>query len=477
MVFSLLVLLPAKSTAANLSLTDQSPEKLQEVLNEAIKSKIKRGAYFILGISDKLKNSKDELTLLRDNIQLLEDRLYESNTRIGDLKSQLENLDELIKNNKARTRAISLQMAETKNAILILKTELSEKEEQLHGEVSSLDGALSAYYMQTNAFFDTKNGEPRLLAFLSSDASTGEILKENGYLYFLQNASQELADGIRRTQADLDTKKDEMRLKQDRLEALQLLLGSEQKTLAAAQESKARLLQETQGKQVIYETLLSLSKKEQQQVSRQIEELRKNYAFFQSKLDELQNQAGIAPFKEEDLFFEEEDDTELLKGDSLLGWPVSPALGLSAYYHDEAYRAALGIPHNAIDIRLEQGSKVAAAADGVISKVADNGFAYSYVIIAHPDKIITLYGHLSEIFVTEGEIVKQGQVIGLSGGIPGTKGAGWLTTGAHLHLEVFKDWQHVDPLEYLPLEYVPVGSLPEKYLKRLSGDEQEKVKR
>ena len=84
---------------------------------------------------------------------------------------------------------------------------------------------------------------------------------------------------------------------------------------------------------------------------------------------------------------------------------------------------------------------------------------------------------MSEILVNEGEIVRRGQTIGLSGGIPGNKGAGWLTTGAHLHFEVFKNFQRVDPLEYLPLEFVPVASLPEKYLKKLTGDEEEKVRR
>ena len=73
--------------------------------------------------------------------------------------------------------------------------------------------------------------------------------------------------------------------------------------------------------------------------------------------------------------------------------------------------------------------------------------------------------------------MRQGGVIGLSGGIPGTKGAGWLTTGAHLHFEVFKNWKRADPLEFLPLELVPVTSLPEKYLKILTGQKETKVKR
>lgn len=468
--------MPMKATAEAPNLLPQDPKQIEQAIADTIKTKIKRGAYFIFGIEARLKNSHDELTLLRNNINLLEDRVNESNIKITDLKSQLSNLDHLIANNKEKTFAIALQIRETQNSIAIIGSEIKQKQEDLDNQVSALDQALVAYYMQDSVFF-SQGGNPRLLAFLSSEESAGEILRENEYLFFLQNAGQELANKIRTLQANLDTDKMEMKAKTDRLKALQILSAGEQKDLIAAEESKQRLLEETQGKQMIYETLLSLSKQEQEQVSNEIAQLKENYAFFQSKLDELKRNPLAPVVNIDDLIFEEEDNASLLKGDAPLSWPVSPALGLSAFYHDGAYQNAMGIQHNAIDIRLVQGSNVKSAADGVVSKVADNGFAYSYVIIAHADSFLTLYGHLSQIFVKEGELVSEGQVVGLSGGIPGTKGAGWLTTGAHLHLEVFKDWQHVDPLEYLPLEYVPVSSLPEKYLNKITGNEQDKVKR
>jgi murein DD-endopeptidase MepM/ murein hydrolase activator NlpD len=46
--------------------------------------------------------------------------------------------------------------------------------------------------------------------------------------------------------------------------------------------------------------------------------------------------------------------------------------------------------------------------------------------------------------------VSKGQVFALSGGMPGTTGAGFMTTGAHLHLEFSKNGAYVDPMKYLP---------------------------
>ncbi len=75
---------------------------------------------------------------------------------------------------------------------------------------------------------------------------------------------------------------------------------------------------------------------------------------------------------------------------------------------------------------------------------------------------------MSETLVHERDIILPGEVIGLSGGIPGSTGAGYLTTGAHLHFEVIQSGKHIDPLLILPLDKLGENNIP-AYLK--SDDE------
>jgi len=130
-------------------------------------------------------------------------------------------------------------------------------------------------------------------------------------------------------------------------------------------------------------------------------------------------------------------------------WPVVGRL--TATFLDSGYQAFFGIPHKAIDIAQPQGSPVRSAADGVVHYVQYGGHSgYSYILIGHRGGYATLYGHMLEIYVASGDDVDAGQIIGLSGGQLGTPGAGPMTTGPHLHLEVIKDGVHLDPLTVLP---------------------------
>lgn len=134
----------------------------------------------------------------------------------------------------------------------------------------------------------------------------------------------------------------------------------------------------------------------------------------------------------------------------LFEWPVKPELGISAHFQDDGYKARFGFDHNAIDIPVEQGSVIIAAAAGTVERVALNGLGYSYVVLAHEGDIKTIYGHISAARVQEGDTVLRGQTIALSGGMPGTEGAGRLTTGPHLHFAIRVNDVLTDPMQFLP---------------------------
>ncbi len=130
-------------------------------------------------------------------------------------------------------------------------------------------------------------------------------------------------------------------------------------------------------------------------------------------------------------------------------WPVYGRV--SAGFMNSDYKKHFGVLHYGMDIVVGQGTRVSSAAEGVVFLVRDGGeTGYSYILVGHRGGYATLYGHVSQSLVKAGDDVTAGQAIALSGGTPGTHGAGPMTTGAHLHFEVIQAGVNADPKSVLP---------------------------
>ncbi len=98
--------------------------------------------------------------------------------------------------------------------------------------------------------------------------------------------------------------------------------------------------------------------------------------------------------------------------------------------------------HNGVDIKVPTGSPVFAPGAGRVTE-ADTMHGYGLrVVIAHDFGVETVFAHLQKAEVKPGQMVKRGQLIGLSGN-------SGRTTGAHLHYEVHLHGAPVNPRQYL----------------------------
>jgi murein DD-endopeptidase MepM/ murein hydrolase activator NlpD len=101
-------------------------------------------------------------------------------------------------------------------------------------------------------------------------------------------------------------------------------------------------------------------------------------------------------------------------------------------------------PHLGLDFRVPSGTPVTAMNDGTVLLARPLYFEGNFVVIDHGQGLLTLYLHLSEFKVKEGEQVKRGQQIGLSGGTG-------RATGPHLHVAVRWQGTYLDPASLVQL--------------------------
>jgi len=119
--------------------------------------------------------------------------------------------------------------------------------------------------------------------------------------------------------------------------------------------------------------------------------------------------------------------------------PISDVFGSQRIFNGEAQS-----PHLGLDFRVPAGTPVAAMNSGTVLLARPLYFEGNFIILDHGQGLLTLYLHLSEFKVKEGDVVKRGDVIGLSGGTG-------RATGPHLHVAV--RWQGVslDPARLMQL--------------------------
>lgn len=102
--------------------------------------------------------------------------------------------------------------------------------------------------------------------------------------------------------------------------------------------------------------------------------------------------------------------------------------------------------HEGVDLLASIGTPVLASRAGIVVAARYSQGMGNFIIIHHPGNITSIYGHLSKIYVTKGEFVRQGEVIGAVGK---TGNANFRDIQPHLHFEVKKAGISQNPLEYL----------------------------
>lgn len=98
--------------------------------------------------------------------------------------------------------------------------------------------------------------------------------------------------------------------------------------------------------------------------------------------------------------------------------------------------------HTGMDIGAPKGANIVAAENGTVIQAGWNNAYGNMIVINHGGNLVTLYAHASKLLVSVGQQVTKGQVIA-------KVGSTGYSTGPHLHFEVRKNGDPVNPSSYL----------------------------
>jgi murein DD-endopeptidase MepM/ murein hydrolase activator NlpD len=339
-----------------------------------------------------------ELTSLSNQVSTLNESIGKINLEVSKVELEMETLDLRVENTELKIQAKEREIEDQKEFVAEIIRTLHRKQQ------------------------DTNVVEILLLNDNFSD-----FLSELDHLENMQNSLVQEVEDLNEIKIALHNDKDNLETEKNELDVLENVLEGKKGTLDSQKSTKYNLMAITEGQEANFQALLQQAKEEQDQIDNDIVYLEK---IARGKLNRELQLIGI-------------------ESNGLM-WPVSSRT-ITAYFHDPDYPYRWIFEHPAIDIAVSQGTPLRAAESGYVAKVKDGGqTGYSYIMIVHANGLSTVYGHVNQISVSTDQFVSKGQTIGYSGGMPGTRGSGPLSSGPHLHFEVRVNGIPVNALNYLP---------------------------
>ncbi|MFH1233761.1 MAG: peptidoglycan DD-metalloendopeptidase family protein [Patescibacteria group bacterium] len=372
----------------------------------------------IRDINKQIEGQRDKIKKMQDQQEVYNGLIKQKQGEKASLNNQLAILDNRLAKAKLDIEGATMEINQTNLEIKKINLEIVDKDQQISKQKNHLVAILQL--MQ-------KQDQNSALDILLLNNSLSEFINQAKYLEDINGEVGKSLKALKKYKEALDNQQQSLTKKNKELSKLKAQLDDKKVSLIDEQSNKTFILDQTEYSEKEYQKLLKQAKAEQEQAAGEIVSLEKTV---RAKLLKIQGK-------------------KLEFNDSGFIWPL-PRNTITASFHDPDYPFRYIFEHPAVDIRAGQGSTIRAAASGYVARAKDAGLGYSYIMIVHGNGLATVYGHVSRIYVVEDEYVVQGQAIGASGGLPGTPGAGRMTTGSHLHFEIRLNGIPVDPMNYLP---------------------------
>ncbi len=361
------------------------------------------------------------ITQKKNEIQALNAQLDQYKAKIRELAGKgasLQNDIALLENEIAMGQ---LDIAATQNAIdqetlelRIIDDQIGQVEQELADRRAMLADVLFAM---------NKTDGQGVLDVVLNIGSMGDVFDAAQQIASVNETMKSALEATKNTRQSLVDRQTEHEAKVTDLSEVQRELARKTQNLDLRKSAKVVLAQATSESENEYRTLMSEIRSEQQAIANEVAALQDDV---QSKLKSLDGYEGETTFT----------------------WPVHGVI--TALFHDPSYPFRNLFEHAGVDIAVPQGTAIEAAAPGFVARVYKGQDYGYYVLIIHANGFATLYAHMSRIDVELDQYVSRGQSIGLSGGRPGTPGAGF-STGPHTHFEIRLNGIPVNPLAYLDM--------------------------
>ena len=359
----------------------------------------------------------DETTILRQKIN-------ERQKAISEIEAEITKYNNELNKTSAESKTLSGEVARLETLKKKLNADISLTENKISATAFKIEGLQTEIGKKSTSINNHReaikesirkiraNDSITIVEALLSQKTWAETIAEANIFEQFELGTKAKIIELETIKVDLANKETEATKAKKTLQGYRVELDDKKKIAEVNRQSTATLLKETKSVESNYLKLLADRKAKRDAFERELFD-------YESQLKFVLDPSKLPP-----------------AGSGVLAWPlekitITQQFGVTS----DSKRLYTSGSHNGVDFRASEGTKVTSAGSGTVLGVGDTdlvcrGASYGkWILIKHSNGLATIYGHLSLIKVTAGQVVTSGELIAYSGN------TGY-STGPHLHLTV-----------------------------------------
>jgi murein DD-endopeptidase MepM/ murein hydrolase activator NlpD len=344
--------------------------------------------------------------------------------RLDDVRSQRADLD-------GKVADLDRQINRVQSSVDVAEGKLNDVEADVVHSQLKLDAAttqeLAARQELRNRAIDAYIHHPELsaAAIMIHAGSLREMAATSGYYKTLVSGQRTAVDRYAAFKDQTEALRQQVEQKRDAVKAQRDVVVGQQAQLESARHQQDKVRQQVVAQEQTQQSLLDQIQSRKAEFEAQVAALQSESDSIGRLLQGVQSGQLSAP-----------------SGHGVLAVPIPGAPVTSPYGMRVHPVFGTQRMHTGVDFGAPYGTPIHAAADGVVIAVGPYGGYGNATIVDHGNSLGTLYAHQSAMYVSVGQHVSRGQVIG-------AVGCTGYCTGPHLHFEVRVSGNPVDPMPYL----------------------------
>ena len=369
------------------------------------------------GITNAQNKKKD----LEKEKKKTESMISELSKLKSDIAAYVKKLDEDIESVAAEILKLGEEITQKEDEISVKEQEIEEIQKKSDKQYEDMKLRIKYMYERSDTTF---------LDMLMNSKSLPELLNRTEYIEKISHYDRTQLDEYEKTQQELNEKKEELENAADELKTSKEIAEDKKAGIEKLQADKKTEMQK-------YESQIGVAEVQLEEYEREIKKQEDTIKAIEAEIKRREEEARKAAEAAGKTY----QTVDL--GNIHFIWPCPASSRITSYFgsREQPVKGA-STNHQGIDIGVASGSAIKAAADGEVTIATYSPSAGNYVMISHGGSVSTVYMHCSQLLVSTGQQVKQGETIAKSGS------TGY-SSGPHLHFGIRANGAYVNPLKYV----------------------------